>query len=74
MEIEKLLGTPLWTINLVNIFLNITFMNVMYLNFIDDKVVHPSFALFQVMGVDLSLKMYPLVDFLVFMSLLHQHH
>jgi hypothetical protein len=40
----------------------------MYLDFIDDKVVHPYFVLFQVMGVNLSLKMYPLVDFLVFMS------
>jgi hypothetical protein len=38
----------------------------MYLNFIDDKVVHPYF----VMGVDHSLEMHPLVDFLVFMSLL----
>jgi hypothetical protein len=43
-------------------------MSVMYLDFIDDKVVHPYFVLFQVMGVNLSLKMYPLVDFLVFMS------
>jgi hypothetical protein len=40
----------------------------MYLDFIDDKVVHPYFVLFQVMGVNPSLKMYPLVDFFVFMS------
>ncbi len=35
----------------------------MYLDFIDGKVVHPYFVLFQVMGVDPSLKMYQLVDF-----------
>jgi len=40
----------------------------MYLDFIDEKVMHPYFVLFQVMGVDLSLKMYPLIDFLLFMS------
>lgn len=50
------------------LFFKITFMSAMYLNFIDDKVVHPCFVFFQVMGVDPSLKMYPLVDFLVFMS------
>jgi hypothetical protein len=54
---------PHFGLSCKHFFLKITLMSVMYLDFIDGKVVHPYFVLFQVMGVDPSLKMYQLVDF-----------